>query len=122
MSEAVDSAAERPSGVTHHLTPEEVWARQAEAKTYEPEAFAADGFIHCTDGETDLLKVGSQYYRSDRRPYVVLDIAVDRVVPPVRYEDAGRIYPHIFGPLNRDAVVGVRRAVRLADGTFAAIE
>ncbi len=110
------------SGVTHHLTPEEVWARQAENASYAPEAFAADGFIHCTDGETNLLKVGSLYYVADKRPYLVLDIALERVTSPVRYEDEARIYPHIFGSLNRDAVVNLRRAVRLADGTFAAIE
>ena len=117
-----DAEADRLSGLTLHLTPEDVWNRQADDETYVPEAFAADGFIHCTDGETNLLKVGSQYYVADRRPYLVLDIALDRVTAPVRYEDPGHIYPHIFGPLNRDAVVNVRRAVRLADGTFGAIE
>jgi uncharacterized protein (DUF952 family) len=122
MSDDANAPAERPSGVTFHLTPEEVWNRQADDATYVPEAFAADGFIHCTDGESNLLKVGSQYYGADERPYVVLDIALDRVTASVRYEDAGRTYPHIFGPLNREAVVGVRRAVRLADGTFASIE
>lgn len=31
-------------------------------------------------------------------------------------------FPHIYGPLNRDAIVGVRRAVRNADGAFTGIE
>jgi len=31
-------------------------------------------------------------------------------------------FPHIYGPLNRDAIVGVRRAVRAADGAFTGIE
>lgn len=31
-------------------------------------------------------------------------------------------FPHIYGPLNRDAIVGIRRAVRAADGTFTGIE
>ncbi len=28
------------------------------------------------------------------------------------------IFPHIYGPLNREAVVGVRKLVRAEDGTF----
>lgn len=34
----------------------------------------------------------------------------------------GVVFPHIYGPLNRDAIVGVRRAVRAADGAFTGIE
>jgi uncharacterized protein (DUF952 family) len=122
MSDDPNPQRERSSGLTHHLTPEEVWIRQADAGTYVPEAYDADGFIHCTDGESNLLKVGSQYYAADRRPYLVLDIALEKLNSAVRYEDPERTYPHIYGPLNREAVVGVRRAVRLADGTFAAVE
>ena len=57
-SEMNDPAvATRPGGHTYHLTPEEVWTRQASAAEYLPEAFASDGFIHCTDGEVNLLPV-----------------------------------------------------------------
>lgn len=116
------AVAARPGGHTYHLTPEPVWHAQQEQATYQPEAFDADGFIHCTDGEVNLLAVANAFYQSDRRPYVVLVLDRDRVTAPVRYEDPERIYPHIYGPLNRDAVVMVRRAVRLADGSFASIE
>ena len=27
-------------------------------------------------------------------------------------------FPHIYGPLNRDAIMGIRRMLRAADGTF----
>ena len=108
-------------GRTYHLTPESVWAGQAQGPSYRPEAFDADGFIHCTDGEDNLLAVANAFYRNDPRPYVVLSIDLRRLVSPVRYEDADRIYPHIYGPLNHDAVVDVRRAIRLADGSFAGI-
>ena len=116
---AEETVAGRPGGRTFHLTPEPVWVEQAGANTYRPEGFDADGFIHCTDGEVNLLAVANAFYQTDRRPYLVLVIDLDRVTAPVRYDDPERIYPHIYGPLNRDAVVEVRRAVRLADGSFA---
>jgi uncharacterized protein (DUF952 family) len=123
MSDDADPAvATRPGGRTYHLTPEPVWAAQADAAEYRPESFAEEGFIHCTDGEVNLLAVANAYYQADHRPYVVLDIDPTKLTSPITYEDPDRIYPHIYGPLNRDAVLAVRRAVRLADGSFAAIE
>ena len=116
------SVATRAGGQTYHLAPESVWTAQADAEHYLPETYEADGFIHCTDGEVNLLTVGNTFYQTDDRPYVVLVIDLDRVSAPIRYEDAGRIYPHIYGALNRDAVVDVRRVVRLADGSFVSIE
>ena len=113
--------AVRPGGRTYHLTPEHVWLSEQDGD-YQPEAFADDGFIHCTDGEVNLLAVANTFYQGDQRPHVVLVIDTERVSSPIRYEDPDRIYPHVYGRLNRDAVVEVRRAVRLADGSFVGIE
>ena len=49
-------------------------------------------------------------------------INVDKVTAPVRYEDPQRIYPHIHGPLNRDAIASALPVKRAADGTFLALE
>ncbi len=62
----------------------------------------------------------------------VLAIDPERVTSEVRYEApappappdsplAGVMFPHIYGPLNRDAIVEVRSAMRSADGTFLTI-
>ena len=120
MSDA-DASVVR-GGLTYHLAPAEVWEAQADTGAYVPEAFAADGFIHCTDGEVNLLAVANTYYQTDKRPYLVLVIDPERVAAPIRYEDPERIYPHVYGSLNRDAVVEVGRAVGLADGSFVGIE
>lgn len=109
---------EPPRGQTFHLTPETVWLGQADAATYQPEPFATEGFIHCTDGEANLIDVANRYYRRDPRPHVVLVIDLERVTAPVRYEDPERFFPHLYGPLNREAVVAVRAIDRGDDGTF----
>lgn len=105
-----------------HLTPAEVWERQSDADKYLPEAYDADGFVHLTIGEVNLLAVANAFYQNDHRAHVVLVLDLDRLTSPVRFEDEGHIYPHVFGPLNREAVVAVRRATRLADGSFVGIE
>jgi uncharacterized protein (DUF952 family) len=109
------------AAITFHLAPAEVWRAQADRPTYLPESYEADGFIHCTDGEEELIAVGNRYYTSDPRAYVVLSIDRDGIAAPVRYEDPGRIFPHIYGPLNTDAVLAVRRIERAPDGAFVAI-
>lgn len=107
--------------VTLHLTPVDVWRAQADGPEYLPEAFAADGFIHCTDGEELVLEVGNRYYKSDPRPYCLLTIEPKRVVAKIVYEDPGERYPHIYGPLNTDAVISVRGVGRSPDGVFSGI-
>jgi uncharacterized protein (DUF952 family) len=106
--------------MTFHLTPRQVWEERPN-EDYRPEAFSQDGFIHCTNGEVELLRVANAFYRSDRREQIVLVLDLARVRPPVTYEDPGAIYPHIYGSLNRDAVVGIRPVERAADGTYLAI-
>jgi len=110
----------RPAGITLHLTPADVWEAQRVTGSYVPEAFAEDGFIHCTNGAEALLVPANAHYRSDPRPFVVLEVDIDRVQAPVRYDDDAGRYPHIYGALNVDAVGRQRRVERAPDGTFLA--
>lgn len=110
--------ASRNAGVTYHLVPESVWAARGGAETYVPEAYEADGFIHLTNGLDELVKVANMFYKADDRAYVVLALDVNRIASDVRYDDTGEIYPHIYGPLNTDAVVDTFAVERDSDGTF----
>jgi uncharacterized protein (DUF952 family) len=85
---------------------------------YVPEAFAREGFIHCTDGADEMTRIANQFYKSNPEPHYYLYIDKPRVRAPIRYEDAAKIYPHIYGTLNRDAIIAIRPARRTADGTF----
>jgi uncharacterized protein (DUF952 family) len=103
---------------TLHLVPAAYWRDGDRSAPYVPEQFDVDGFIHCTDGPAELAATGTRHYRDDRRMYVALLIDKRRVQPSIRYEDEARIYPHIHGPLNRDAIVAVVPVLRAADGSF----
>jgi uncharacterized protein (DUF952 family) len=123
VDETVKADRERlTSGVTLHLTSEATWRTQANSDWYEPEAFAQDGFIHCTDGEENVLRTGNRYYRDDPRAYVLFVIDIERVEPRVVYEDANRMFPHIHGRLNQNAVVDVRIIERADDGAFLGVD
>ena len=89
---------------------------------YTPEGFADEGFIHCTDGAANVVAVGNRYYNDDEREFVVFVIDREQLSSPVTYEDPERIYPHIYGPLNADAIVAMLPAPRRSDGTFLPLE
>jgi uncharacterized protein (DUF952 family) len=107
-----------PSGRTWHLVPAAVWEAQRSADIYRPEAFESDGFVHCTDGLDQLLVPANTYYRDDARPYLALEIDLDAVAAPVRYDDEAERYPHVYGPIDVVAVRTVLAAERAGDGTF----
>ncbi len=107
-----------PGHRTWHMTPRPVWEAQNENDSYLPEAYAADGFIHCTDTEDELIAVGNRYYQADPRAFVALEIDCDRVTAPVIYEDDNRMFPHIYGALPVAAVVSVVTLLRDASGQF----
>ena len=60
----------------------------------------------------------TRYYKTSAEPWVVIYIDQDRVTSPIRYDDPAEVFPHIYGPLNRDAIVAVKAIDRAADGTF----
>ena len=107
---------------TFHLALVDEWRASAGRPTYAPSTFASEGFIHCTDGEEELMAVGNRYYKADPREFIALEIDLGRVGAPVRYEDPRQVYPHIYGELERDAVVAAHRVKRSADGAFERLE
>jgi uncharacterized protein (DUF952 family) len=104
-----------------HLTTIDCWESQRAHEHYVPEAFATDGFIHCTHGDSNVIAVGNRYYAGEKRQMVCLFIDANRVESEIRYEDPERIFPHIYGPLNVSAVTDVLAVARDEDGTFRSI-
>lgn len=106
--------------VAYHLVADAWYRAQPVERPYLPEAFKREGFIHLTHGIDEVLAAGNRYYRGDTRPYLLLTVDLDAVTSEVRYEDAERQFPHIHGPLDRDAIVAVRTVERGDDGVFIA--
>ena len=106
---------------TFHLVPENVWMAHDKALPYEADSLATEGFIHCTDGVDALSVTFDRYYAADVRPFLVLTLKLDALDCPWRYDVPGSPYPHVYGPVRPEAVVGISRVDRAADGRFAGL-
>jgi uncharacterized protein (DUF952 family) len=106
--------------VIFHLVPAAYYRDCDSSAPYTPATFDDEGFIHCTDGADNVAAVGNRYYKDDRRMYIALVIERAKVEPEIRYADgdAAHIYPHIHGPLNRDAIIERLPVLRESDGSF----
>jgi uncharacterized protein (DUF952 family) len=106
--------------IIYHLAPIDYWEAQPADRPYTPADYAREGFIHCTQGEAQLAVVANRYYRNDRRVWVVLVLDEQAITAEVKYEPGsdGLRYPHIYGPLNRDAIREILSMPREPDGTF----
>ena len=87
----------------------------APAGSYVAAGCEADGFIHLSTRE-QVVRVANARF-AGAGGLVLLCVAPDRLRAPLRYEvgDPGstELFPHLYGPLNADAVV---RALPFAEG------
>jgi uncharacterized protein (DUF952 family) len=105
------------SPIALHLTPVETWGSAPVDRPFAAPSLADEGFIHLTHREPDLVDVANAFYRDDPRPHVVLTVDLRRLSSPWRYDGDMR-YPHVYGGLDRAAIIEVRPAVRDDAGTF----
>jgi uncharacterized protein (DUF952 family) len=73
---------------------------------YEAESLASEGFIHCsfTEQIDDVLR---RYYKHAGR-VTILEIDASRLTSTLVVEPStgGEKYPHVYGPINVEAIVG----------------
>jgi len=106
--------------IIYHLVPIDYWEAQPTDRSYTPVDFAREGFIHCTQGDAQIAVVANRYYRNDRRAWYVLVLDEQAITSEIKYEPGqdGLLYPHIYGPLNREAVLKMLPMPRDLDGVF----
>jgi len=97
----------------YHIAETADWAQARRDGQYtmstRGRTLAEEGFIHASTAEQVPL-VADAFYR-DAPDLVLLVIDTERVGAPIRYEQVpGQPdpYPHIYGPLNLDAVLATR--------------
>lgn len=90
-----------------HITTNLAWQKAQEEKVYQAPSLKQEGFIHLSRPH-QVLATGQRFFSSAPENLLLLSIATERLIAPVKYEIAeGEKFPHLYGPLNLDAVLRV---------------
>lgn len=92
----------------YHIVPSTYWATFEDKPAYFSETFDAETFIHCSLQE-QVAGVLERYYVGVTG-LVLLHIDESKLTSTLLYEPAphnGELFPHIYGGINREAVVEV---------------
>lgn len=102
-----------------HICSKTDWEKALLQGSYKDDSLSSEGFIHCSTPE-QVLEVADYIFRA-RPGLIVLIIDPEKVAHEIRYEDAGngKLYPHVYGPLNLEAVTATIDFPPKSDGTFA---
>lgn len=108
------------------ITQDSIWQQAQKSGEYTQSTLDSTleevGFIHCSFPD-QTIEIANRRF-SDRDNLVLLLIDEDKVKAPVKHEAAlsGRAgtFPHIYGPLNIDAVYAVAAVEKDSKGAFVA--
>jgi glutathione S-transferase len=96
-----------------HLTTAAAWHEAQQAGSYTVSTLGLDladvGFIHCSQAE-QVAGVHERFYSALGEPLVLLTVDTDLLTSPWQLDEVpGQElpFPHVYGPLDLDAVVGV---------------
>ena len=117
-------AQPKAAGFIFHIAYESDWVDAQRTGTYVTSTRGADlhevGFIHASF-EHQVATVGEGLYGDVLEPLVVLVIDTERLNVPLvieNLEGGEEAFPHIYGPLPAQAVVGVRGVNITLEGRF----
>ena len=114
----------------YHITSRKAWREAQQRGDYRVESLESDGFIHCSTN-TQVLPVAEKYYPR-QRGLLVLMIDPALLSSDLRWEPPsggapppgvpeGEAFPHIYGPINLNAIVKVFDLETNPDGKHAVV-
>jgi len=110
-----------------HITSRTAWDEAQKRGDYRAEGFAKEGFNHCST-LAQVLPVANNFYKG-QSGLILLEIEPTLLSSALKWEPptggtpppgvpAGDQFPHIYGPINLDAVVRTVELTSKPDGTF----
>lgn len=106
-----------PDNMIVHICARRIWQEALEAGSYTADTLSSEGFIHFSR-PNQVLSVANRYY-SGQADLVILWVAPERLAAEIRWESSnGEIFPHVYGPLNLEAVLAVTAISADSSGAF----
>ena len=111
----------------YHITLPPAWSDARERGEYLAASLESEGFIHCST-ESQVLPVAHNFFKG-QGDLLVLVIDTTLLSSDLKWEPPsggtpppgvpeGESFPHVYGPINLDAVVGVLELRATPDGTY----
>ena len=100
----------------YHIASKTDWEVCTDLACYKPSKFDSCGFIHCSTKE-QIENIANTIYQG-REDVLMLIIESSLVKSEIKYEDVVAKYPHIYGFLNKDAIIRVVRIYSEHDCCF----
>lgn len=97
--------------IIYHIVTPEVWEKFKDEYEYEAESLQAAGFIHCSY-RNQIEDVLERYYKTERS-VLILHVNPHLLASKLVAERStgGDVYPHIYGAINRSAIVDVEKRI-----------
>lgn len=112
----------------YHLAPESELRAGVGPAFHTPAGLDTDGFVHCAARDS-VVPVANDYFGDLPERLIVLEIDPALLSSETRYESAAPIegrgdshletateFPHVYGPIDREAVSGVAVLEKTRDG------
>lgn len=111
----------------YHITSRPAWSEARERGDYRAESLETEGFIHCST-DSQVLPVAEKFYLG-QSGLLLLVIEPTLLVSDLKWEPPsggapppgvpeGDLFPHVYGPINLDAVVQVFDLEANPDGKY----
>ncbi|MEM8639668.1 MAG: DUF952 domain-containing protein [Cyanobacteria bacterium P01_G01_bin.54] len=101
-----------------HITHPTAWQTAQQQGVYTHPSLTTEGFIHCSD-PGQVVATAERFF-TGQTGLVLLWIRGDRLTAPLKFESVPGhgTFPHLYGPLNLDAVDQVSPLVADGQGRF----
>ena len=112
----------------YHIVTRSDFLACSDSNAYEPSSLRSDGFVHCSLEES-VIPVADDYYRGAQGPLLLLKIDPACLKAETKYEeaaplpgadathlDSSPVFPHVYGPIELDAIEGVGVLKKTDDG------